>query len=214
MLEHARTTDGLDAPEIGPNQCRDGEDERLLRLLTATASGDTRAFKQLYDLTSRCLMVRALAILRQREAAEDIVQEAYVRIWTNAAKFDSKRGYVMGWLIRVLRNTAIDRLRRERILARYVQYVDELPDSLATVDPIEDRMTLGSALGILSREHMSVVRRVVMEGWTHGEVSLQDGVPTPTTKARAQRGLKRMRAVLTQDISVTGTLPKSGRASA
>lgn len=205
MFEDAQAAQSLAAPSIAPDPARDGEDEDLLHLLTATGRGDRRAFERLYLRTSRCLMGRAISILNEREAAEDVLQEAYVRIWTNAGRFDGLRGYVMGWMISILRNTAIDRLRRDRVLARYVLYLDELPDSPAASDPIEDRLDLSIALSGLAPEHLSIVRRVVVQGWTQREVAQQDAVATPTTKARAQRSLKRLRTALTQDVAAVPT---------
>jgi RNA polymerase sigma-70 factor, ECF subfamily len=212
MFEDIRPNDSVEAPNIGADDARASANDRLQRLLVDTGRGDKRAFEQLYSLTSRCLMGRALSILRDRDAAEDVLQEAYVRIWAGAGKFDTNRGHALGWMIRVLRNTAIDRLRRDRVQARYVLFVDELPDAPAASDAIEDRLTLTAALGALSPEHLNIISRVVVQGWTHNEVSLQDGVPTPTTKARAQRGLKRLRTALTQDMSTTMTLSQ-GRAA-
>lgn len=214
MFEDAQSAQSFAGPSIDPHPARDGEDEDLLHLLTATGRGDRRAFEHLYLRTSRCLMGRAISILDQREAAEDVLQEAYVRIWTNAGRFDGQRGYVMGWMISILRNTAIDRLRRDRILARYVLYLDELPDPPAASDPIGDRLDLSVALGGLSPEHLSIVGRVVVQGWTQREVSQQDGVPTPTTKARAQRSLKRLRTALTQGLTAVAPMPDASRAVA
>jgi len=214
MFEDAQAAQSLAAPSIAPDPARDGEDADLLHLLTATGRGDRRAFERLYLRTSRCLMGRAISILNEREAAEDVLQEAYVRIWTNAGRFDGQRGYVMGWMISIVRNTAIDRLRRDRVLARYVLYLDELPDPPAASDPIEDRLDLSVALGGLSAEHLSIVRRVVVQGWTHREVAQQDDVPTPTTKARAQRSLKRLRTALTQDLTAAAPMPDACRAVA
>lgn len=214
MFEEAQAADSFAAPSIDPDPARDGEDQDLLHLLTATGRGDRRAFEHLYLRTSRCLMGRAISILNEREAAEDVLQEAYVRIWTNAGRFDGLRGYVMGWMISILRNTAIDRLRRDRALARYVLYLDELPDPPAALDPIEDRLDLSVALEGLSPEHLSIIRRVVVQGWTQREVAQQDDVPTPTTKARAQRSLKRLRTALTQDVTTAAPMPDACRAVA
>lgn len=207
MFEDAQATQSFAAPPVDPEPARDGENADLFHLLTATGRGDRRAFERLYLRTSRCLMGRAISILNEREAAEDVLQEAYMRIWTNADRFDGLRGRAMTWMISILRNTAIDRLRRDRFLARYVLCVDELPNPPAASDPIEDRLDLSVALGGLSPEHLSIIRRVVVQGWTQSEVSQQDDVPTPTTKARAQRSLKRLRTALTQDLSAAAPMP-------
>jgi RNA polymerase sigma-70 factor (ECF subfamily) len=81
-------------PAIRGDRDKDG----LATLLAEVASGDKSAFAKLYGLTSRKLFGVALRILRDRAAAEDIVQEVYVRIWRNAASFDLKLASPIAWM--------------------------------------------------------------------------------------------------------------------
>ena len=75
-------------PSIHTPLCPD----TLARLLAATAAEDQAAFAELYDLTRRKLFGVALTVLRRRDLAEDVLQEAYIRVWRNAARFDPARG--------------------------------------------------------------------------------------------------------------------------
>jgi RNA polymerase sigma-70 factor (ECF subfamily) len=186
----------------------------LCALLLRVGQADQRAFKHLYDLTAPRLLARAFAVLGTRDCAEDALQDAFVRIWRNAGQFDPSRGLAAAWLMRVIRNAAIDRLRQDRVVARYCTAGETLPDMPVDPDPVEDRLDLTRALARLSPEQASTIRRVIVLGWTHDEVAQRDGVPTATAKARAQRGLRRLHADLTNVAADTMVDPQSERAVA
>src|SRR5947209_11622203 len=82
--------------------------EALNGLIAATAEKDQAAFAALYDLTKRRLFGIALTVLRRRDLAEDVLQEAFIRIWRSAARFDPARGSAITWMATIVRNLAID----------------------------------------------------------------------------------------------------------
>jgi RNA polymerase sigma-70 factor (ECF subfamily) len=168
--------------------------ELLLRIRDA----DQCAFRRLYDMTAPRLLSKAISILGSRDAGEDALQEAYVRIWRNARQFDPARGNAAAWIMCVLRNAAIDRLRQDGMIARYQTADDDLPEIPIAPEPVIDRLDLERSLAQLKPEQRATICRVVVQGWTHEEVGMADKVPTPTAKARAQRGLVRLRTALTE----------------
>lgn len=177
-------------------------------LLQATGQGDRRAFKQLYDATAPRLLGQAMALLRLRDAAEDAVQEAYLRVWASAVQYDPARGHALAWMSRIMRNVAIDHLRRVRKAQRYLESDEATPAISVEPEPVEDRLDLDAALNALPPEQRDTICRVVIEGWTHEEVAAHEGVPLPTAKSRAQRGLRRLRS------AVEGETEAAGRALA
>lgn len=84
----------------------------LEALLRKTARGDRQAFARLYELTSAKLFAVALRILRQKDLAEDVLQESFIAIWQRAADYDAEKGSPMTWLNTVVRHRAIDAVRR------------------------------------------------------------------------------------------------------
>ena len=92
----------LDRPNGAPEAAR-----ALTQLITATGRGDRKAFAALYAATSAKLYGTALAVLRRRDLAEDVVQEAYVRIWRNAASYDPARGSPITWMATIVRHLAM-----------------------------------------------------------------------------------------------------------
>jgi RNA polymerase sigma-70 factor (ECF subfamily) len=173
--------------------------ERIDGCLQAAAGGDRQAFRELYDATSGRLLGQALSMLRNRDAAEDALQDAYVRIWSQARHFDPGRGHAMPWMVRVLRNIVIDRMRRDRLMARYHVSEEIGVETPAAAEPVGDRIDLVRGLDTLAPGQRDAIVQVVMLGWTHDEASRRVGVPTPTSKARALRGLKRLRTLYESD---------------
>ncbi|MGA0603227.1 RNA polymerase sigma factor [Caulobacter sp. KR2-114] len=174
----------------------------LAALLTATAAGDRRAFKALYEATSRRLFGVALFMLKRRDAAEDVLQEAYVRIWTEARRFDPERGAPLAWLSRVVRNLAIDYIRRERgPMDDIADHSERLAEPPA---PIADRADLARGLNRLGPEQREILTLAFVQGYTHEELVERLGLPLGTAKSRVRRGLAQLRAFLEAEGSAAG----------
>jgi RNA polymerase sigma-70 factor (ECF subfamily) len=202
MFEDANrvSTDDLPCDEpviIAPPQGVRGA-EAIDGLLVRIGASDARAFKRLYDMASRRLLARAMSIVGNREAAEDVLQDAFVAIWRKAGQFDPSRGSGSAWLTGIVRNAAIDRLRQDRLVARYQISSEVLPETPIAPEPVTDRLDLQRSLERLSPEQRATISLVVIQGWTHEEVATRENVPTPTAKARTRRGLARLRAALTE----------------
>jgi RNA polymerase sigma-70 factor (ECF subfamily) len=174
-------------------QLADGGGSELAALLVATGAGDRRAFKALYDATSRRLFGVALLILRRRDAAEDVLQEAYLRVWTQARQFDPERGPALAWLSRIVRNMAIDRLRRERINEDIADHADTLAGPAA---PLDARVDLSRGLARLGADQRTILELAFGHGCTHEELVARLGLPLGTAKSRVRRGLQQLRACL------------------
>src|SRR2546426_2449089 len=95
--------------------------------------GESTAIESLYDRYGRLAFGLAFRILNERGAAEDVVQDAFVSVWRNAAGFDARRGSLRNWLLSIVRNRAIDRLRGSARVRREIDLADaaqraEVPD--------------------------------------------------------------------------------------
>jgi RNA polymerase sigma-70 factor (ECF subfamily) len=167
-------------------------DPDLATLLTRVGAGDRRALKDLYNATSRRLFGVALTILRRREAAEDVLQEAYVRVWLQARRYDPDRGPPLPWLSRIVRNLAIDALRCERAS---LEDIADHADSLAEPEaPVAERWDLSRGLSRLSADQRRILTLAFVDGYTHEELVVRLGLPLGTAKSRVRRGLAELRA--------------------
>ena len=176
-----------------------------LSLLQRIVARDTTALAELYDRHGRLLFSLILRIVRDRGEAEEILQEAFVRVWTRAEKYDARIGGPLPWIVRVARNCAIDRLRARRIRAM----VDAPSIDLAAVEATapatgiqtpeaavldsERRRTLTGALAGLSAEQRQLIEAAFFEGYTHSELAERFGLPLGTVKTRIRAGMITMR---------------------
>jgi RNA polymerase sigma-70 factor (ECF subfamily) len=178
------------------------EDIRLLQLV---AQGDRAAFAQLYDRFSGVLFATALSVLNSREAAEDVLQDAFLMIWEKAPLYDAERGKPLTWALTLTRNKAIDRLRAaqrrrrlhdeaERETLTDEQFDDR--DSFMAVLSAERGALVREALQQLSTEQRQAIELTFFHSLTQFEVAEQLGQPLGTIKARIRRGLMKLREVL------------------
>lgn len=178
----------------------------LVTLLAATATRDQAAFKTLYDATSAKLFGIALAVLRRRHLAEEALQEAYTRIWNNAAHFDPARASPITWMAAIVRNRAIDMLRSqdpesEGDERELLAIATDAPSSFDLVARSEAHRRVRALLGTLD----PMKRRLVIAAYLHGESRAQlarrFGAPVPTVKSWLRRAILDMREdVVAKDI--------------
>jgi RNA polymerase sigma-70 factor (ECF subfamily) len=175
-----------------------------LSLLQRIAARDTAALAELYDRHSRLIFGLIMRIVRDRAEAEEILQEAFVRIWTRAETYDALLGGPLPWIIRLARNFAIDRLRARRSRATIDTPapdgpgVGELPASdiqspETVVLHAERRQAVTEALTGLPPEQRQLIEAAFFEGYTHSELARRFGLPLGTVKTRIRTGMIAMR---------------------
>lgn len=192
-----RQKTGGPAREIGLDQSEDA----LAGLLAAVARGDQIAFRTLYDQTSAKLLGTVLRIVRDRPMANDVLQDAYLRIWQKSSLYSSETGRPMTWLLAVARNAAIDcaRKRTEPTLAYAADGSDPI---LEIADPdggerdvlLQDR--LGKCLSQLDGMAREAVLLAYREGYSREELAARYERAVPTVKTWLRRALLSLRACL------------------
>lgn len=191
----------------------DADNRSLQALIEGAARGDHAAFAEVYARTHTHLFGVAVRILGQGQAAEDVLQEAYVSIWKSAGGYRSEVGgqtiQAMTWLIAIVRNKALDALR-----ARTRRRESELPESgdvdeddvQASGNPAPSAMQLleqaSQALHIegcmntLDGSHRQSLALAYYQGLSHTEVAEQMGAPLGSVKAWIRRGLEKLKSCL------------------
>ena len=172
----------------------------LQLLMRRVVRRDRAAFAALYERTAPQLFGVAMRILRQREEAEDVLQECFVAVWDRAATYDTQKSSVMTWLISILRHRAIDRRRRRTHLEDRVGSEEELLNLSASIGDDADR---GAALRELYKclqELEPAPRRAVLMayvyGYTHEELAQRLAAPAGTIKSWIRRSLERLKRCL------------------
>lgn len=173
-------------------------------LLQRIVARDTAALAELYDRHSRLLFGLTLRIVRDRAEAEEILQEAFVRVWTRAETYDARFGGPLPWIVRLARNCAIDRLRARRSRAPVDTPIGDGRDAEAVPDleiqspeaavlDAERREALMDALAGLSADQRQLIEAAFFEGYTHSELARRFGLPLGTVKTRIRTGMMTMR---------------------
>lgn len=177
--------------------------EDLAPLVYRTALGDQRAFEQLYQQTSSRLYGVALALLRRRDLAEDVLQEAYVKVWHAAGSYQPERGTVATWLSTIVRRSAIDRLRRNKndvIVQQEPEDWDvadeDTPGPLQQLLADADSVRLARCLEHLDERQRESLRLAFFHGLTHSELAEKLQTPLGTVKAWIRRGLDKLKGCL------------------
>lgn len=179
-------------------------DERqtdLERLVDGVARGDRISFRKLYDATSPKLFGIILRICKDRGMAEDVLQEAFLRVWRKAGDYDPASGRPLTWIIAIGRNAAIDALRQRRAAAaRFEEVDDERLSAMAAPDgdPIHplDRDALAECLGKLEEQQRLCVLLAYRDGYSREELGLRFDRPVGTIKTWLHRSLARLKDCL------------------
>lgn len=178
--------------------------------MIAVQSGDKTALKKLYDRFSKILFGMIYKILHNKEEAEDLLQEIFVKIWNRADQYDPSRGTVYSFIATLARNRAIDRTRSRAFKNRrkddYVINDDEYSFHLSTDNPNpEERIELSEravgvrkALAELNKKERQVLYISYFEGLSQSEIAEKIDIPLGTVKYRMRQGMIKLRDMLTE----------------
>jgi RNA polymerase sigma-70 factor (ECF subfamily) len=159
---------------------------RLETLLERVAAGDMAAFRDLYNACAGRLMAITLNILRDRQAAEDAVQEALLRIWRRADRYDPSRGAPLAWMGVIARNAALDMVSARRPMEE-LEAADTIELATQMVEPPDAR--LGQCLERLPVDQAKAIVTMYTFGLSHSELAEQLSLPLGTVKSWVRRGM-------------------------
>ncbi len=168
-------------------------------LIVLVGGGDAGAFAGLYDRHGRAAYSLGYRMLGERQAAEDLVQEAFLDVWRAADSFRAEKGSVRTWILSIVHNRGIDQLRssasrrrvREKVeaTAPRVQPSEAFPEAWRN----SQRAQVRGALEGLPPEQLQVLELAYFSGYTHTEISELLDLPLGTVKGRMRLGLKKIR---------------------
>lgn len=174
------------------------EDGLLITLLAATSRQDRDAFRQLYDCVAPRMLGLCTRLLGQRDAAEEALQEAFIRIWHRAGDYHEERGSPMAWMLTIARYLALDMLRKRKptVESDGSQISDERPGPFEYSLQHADAQALNGCIEALSDEQRSSILMCYYQGFTHEELASALDTPLGTVKSWIRRGLSYLKRCL------------------
>jgi len=178
----------------------------LHKLLARIVLRDRAALRTLYDAVSPSLFGVAIRIVNRRDRAEEVLQDAFINIWNKAADYDSAVSRPMTWMTAIVRNRALDELRRETRnvtqslddegLASAGDTEDSRPNPLELLEQAADSLRIRGCLDAIDGPQRQCLALAYYHGLSHFELAQRMGSPIGSVKVWLRRGLQRMKRCL------------------
>lgn len=172
-------------------------EEEFVALL---ATGDKNAFSVIYDSFSAALYGIITKIITDEEAAMDVLQDAFVKIWNKRGSYDSSKGRIFTWMLNIARNTAIDSTRSK--MFKYESKIQNIDNSVKQVNRNAkltvnyDTIGLREVVEKLKPEYKMVIDLLYFSGYTQEEISKEFNIPLGTVKTRTRSALMQLRELM------------------
>ncbi len=172
-------------------------DEELMLLVN---NGEPKAFATLYDRHSQAAFSLAYRMMGEKQAAEDLAQEAFIKVWRRAGSYRAQKASVRTWILSIVHNRGIDQLRSHASRRRTQEKIEA---SAASSQPSEafaetwrntQAEQVREALSTLPKEQLKILELAYFSGYTHVQIAELLNVPLGTVKGRMRLGLKKIRA--------------------
>lgn len=169
-------------------------------LVSLVLQKDQQAFSYLYDNYAGALNTVILKMVENKELAEDVLQEAFVKIWNNFENYDKSKGRLFTWMLNITRNLTIDTLRsksfkKQQKISGDENSVSSVEDTKAGIDKF-DAMGLRKQVSDLKEDQRSIIDMAYFFGYTQDEISKHLGIPLGTVKTRMRTAITELRKKL------------------
>lgn len=170
------------------------DSSKHIPLLKRIADGKEAALSELYELYSGALFGSILQIAGSEEAAAEILQDVFLKIWNQAGTYQPEKAKPFTWMLRIARNAAID-YRRSAVFSKNLK-TDALDSSVYEQEEASDVLHepfLEKIMHKLNPEQKQVVQAIYFQGYSHGEFAEVSGIPLGTVKTRVRAALQTLR---------------------
>lgn len=168
-------------------------------LISLAGERDPKALASLYDRHGRAAYSLAYRVMGEKQAAEDLTQEVFLKVWRSAGSYRAGRGSVRTWILSIVRNGGIDQIRAAASRGRTQDEFEVLAiktqpsEAFAEAWRNSRRDRLREALSTLPSDQLEILKLAYFSGYTHVEISDLLGLPLGTVKGRVRLGLKKLK---------------------
>ena len=170
------------------------KDEQIIALLL---NRDPDGLSLLYDQYAKPMYGLIFQVLRNTPAAEEVLQDAMMKIWNKSASYDPAKGNLINWCLQIARNTAIDRLRLKRINASSSELTENLSQQLQTAALNPETIGVRDLLVNLQPEHRDILELLYFQGYSQSEAAEALNIPLGTLKTRCYAAINQLSAMFT-----------------
>lgn len=161
---------------------------------------DEQAFAYLYDNYSAAILGVIKKIISTQALAEDTLQDSFVKIWKGIDSYDSSKGRLFTWMIKIARNTSLDVVKSKdfknsRKNQEMTDFVYDLKQDNSTIRHL-DSVGLKNVINKLKEEFRIIIDMAYYQGYTQVEISEQLNIPLGTVKTRARNALMALKQIL------------------
>lgn len=162
------------------------------KLILEIAAGDRGALGELYLQTKNAVYCFALSMLRNMHAAEDVMQETFLQVWSSAGTYVPGGKSPLPWVLGIARNLALARLREDRRAGSWLDDALEPADPLDRVLACENKLVTRAVLAQLVQEERQIVVLHAVVGLKHREIAGLLGMPLSTVLTKYSRAIKKL----------------------
>lgn len=161
---------------------------------------DRDALSYLYDHYSAALYGVVLRIVKKEDIAEEVLQDAFMKIWNSIGQYDASRGRLFTWMFNLSRNLSIDKLRSKEIKRELK--TDNVADNVRSIETRHydqqqiDGIGIDKLLNHLKAEQQLIINLLYLQGYTQSEVAEEYGIPLGTVKTRHRLAMIHLRKLV------------------
>ncbi|SIS64357.1 RNA polymerase sigma factor [Salimicrobium flavidum] len=169
------------------------QDEELYRRVLHK---DKDALESLYDKYEKLLFSFSYKMTNNRELSEEVVQDVFMKLWTQKGTYDSSKGKFSSWLLTIARNAAIDLMRKKKETPYELEERDALQANEPSIEEMyewkEEATVVRQAMTVLKEEQQRVIRLFYFDAKSHREIAERLELPLGTVKGRIRMALKHL----------------------
>ncbi len=168
-------------------------------LLTLLSEHNQEGMEILYDNYSSALYGVIHRIVQNDEMAEDVLQETFLKLWSNFSQYDARKGRLFTWIVNIARNMAIDKVRSKEFTQRKKNR--DISDSVSSVDLVYQTAFNPDTIGLeemvvkLEPEYKQIIDLLFFGGYTQSEAAEKLNLPLGTVKTRSRAAIQKLRQI-------------------
>ena len=171
-------------------------------VIALLSQGDKKAISLAYKNYADALFGIIIRIVKTKEIAEEVLQDTFVKVWSNASKFDKSKGRLFTWFANIARNSAIDMVRSARY--QKLQKTDTLENTVHSNITAGANMDIRDAglekvINSMDEKYRQIIDKLYFEGYSHSELAKEMDIPLGTVKSRLRLAIKELRQKLGGD---------------